>query len=169
MRITSKTFDQLIYHARWILYPVHVTLMVASVVYLLLMFKQAGLIVYYGGDYLLGFRSSSDVVLAVVRLLEEAMTEWLLISTIMGGHQIYIRRFKQTNGPQWLEHIDAVTMKVKVGLAFVGYSSAKLLEDIIATGVPNEVWIRDIVTHCIFLLTALCVAKVFRLLTSNAA
>jgi uncharacterized protein (TIGR00645 family) len=168
MRITSKFLDGLIFNARWILYPVHITLMVASVMYCLLMLKQAGLIVYYGGDYLLGWRSSKDVIVAVVRLIEFAMTEWLLVSTIMGGHQIYICRFKRTNLPQWLEHIDAVTMKVKVGLAFVGYSSAQLLEDMI-THVPMELWLRDIVTHIVFLLTALCAATVFRLLTAKSA
>lgn len=164
MQMHDKKIDDLIYRTRWILYLVQLVLLVCAFVYLVHMMSEAAQLIYHFGAYVIGDRSGNDLVLAVVELLEEAMTEWLLISVIMGGHHIYIRRIVRTNGPEWLEHINIVTMKVKVGLAFVGYSSAKLLEDIIVTDVPTDIWVRHVITHCVFLFTALIVAMVHRLL-----
>ncbi len=162
IRFSKTSIDDIIFQARWILYPVNIGLMIAAIVYAFKIVVDAWLLIYHSGAYIFGSDDSDPLVLAAVRLLEEAMTEWLLVSTIMGGHQIYIRRFRQKNGPEWLEHVDTVTMKVKLGLAFVGYSSAKLLEDIITTDVPTDIWIRHVVTHCVFLLTCLIVAIVHR-------
>lgn len=164
MRISKTFVDDLIYQTRWILYPVSLALTVAAVVYLLHITVDAALLVYHSGQFVFGVGNGDHLVIEVVRLLEKAMTEWLLVSTIMGGHQIYIRRFKKSDGPEWLDHVDVVTMKVKLGLAFVGYSSAKLLEDIINDDVSREIFIRHLVTHTTFLMTILVVALVHRCL-----
>lgn len=161
------TLDTIMYEARWILYPVNVGLLITSIVYLLHILYETGLLVSHAAELILGSDGDEHLMLAVVQLIEKAMTESLLILTLMASHQIYIRRFKKQSGPQWLEHINTVTMKVKVSLAFVGYSSAKLMEDIITNEVSTEEWIKHMVTHLVFLVTTLIIAIVWRVMKTD--
>lgn len=160
----KKILDSCMYEARWILYPINVGLLIASVIYLCRFLVETGRLIYHAGDFIFGSNSDASLQLAIVRLIEQSMTESLLILILMGGHQIYIRRFEKQSGPQWLEHIDTIGLKVKVSLAFVGYSSAKLMEDLITDGVTHDQWIKDLVTHLVFLVTLLIIAIVWRVM-----
>lgn len=164
-RINHKTLlDGVIYQARWILYLINVGLLMASIVYLGRFLFNTALLVCHCIGLMFGDHSDEHLMVSVVQLIEQAMTESLLVVILMGGHQIYIRRFKKTAGPEWLEHVDTVTMKVKVSLAFVGYSSARLMEDIITDEVATDQWVKHIITHLVFLFTTLLIALVWRVM-----
>lgn len=167
-RIFQKTIlDSIMFEARWILYPINVGLLIASIIYLGRFLYETGCLVYHCVALVFGSNTDEHLMISVVQLIEQAMTESLLVLILMAGHQIYIRRFKKKCGPQWLEHIDTITMKVKVSLAFVGYSSARLMEDIITDGVTTDQWVRHIVTHLVFLVTTLIIAVVWRVMNFN--
>jgi uncharacterized protein (TIGR00645 family) len=169
-RIFPKTLlDGFMFEARWILYPINVGLLIAALIYLCRFVVETGRLIYHAGDFVLGLNTDESLQLEVVRLIEQSMTESLLILILMGGHQIYIRKFQKQTGPQWLEHIDTVGMKVKVSLAFVGYSSAKLMEDLITNGVTHDQWMKDLVTHLVFLVTLLIIAIVWRIMNFKSA
>jgi uncharacterized protein (TIGR00645 family) len=159
--------------ARWLLYPMNAGLMLALCVYLGHFFWQVGELLI-GAPGLISSRSGEDheLLVIVVNLLDQAMICSLLILTIMGGHQIYVRRFQDelaAAGPYWLKRVDTIVLKVKLGLAFTGVSSVVILKDCISTTlVPTEVWVTHVVIHVVFLGTTLVTAIVWRIMHPGA-
>lgn len=164
-----RYLDNLMFGARWLLYPVNCGLLAILVLYLLRFLWQIG-VLFADAPMLIteGTIADDPLLILIVNLLDKAMITSLLILTIMGGHQIYIRRFRARSAsaiPQWLDHIDTITLKVKLGLAFTGVSSVMLLEDCVSEkALAREVWIQHIVIHMIFVLSTLLIALVWRLM-----
>lgn len=168
-----KTFtdvaDDLLFATRWVLYPINFGLVLALSLYLLKFLYQVFVLVTHAPAHIFGPSTGhSDLMIEMVNLLDQAMIASLMILTIMGGHQIYVSRFRHRRAdqsPQWLEHIDTIMLKVKLGLAFVGVSSVVLLQDCLsATAVPYDVWMQHLVIHMTFLGTTLIIAAVWRIM-----
>ena len=161
--------DEILFHSRWLLYIISLGLLVALAIYLLNFLWQIGhlladapkLITASGDD-------QHELMLIMVNLLDRSMVASLIVLTIMGGHQIYIRRFRnrrRSDIPQWLDHVDTIILKVKLGLALTGISSVVLLEDLVKPdSVTPDAWHRHLTLHATFLLTTLVAAIVWRLM-----
>ena len=170
-RIRFRTLDGFVYQSRWLIYPINCGLMVALAAYILTFVWNVGLLVV-GLPQVFEHpeMATGELMIDIVGLLDQAMLSALLVLTIMGNHQIYVRRFKyqhRADSPQWLDHIDTIMLKVKLGLAFVGVSSVVLLEDAVsARPVTPAVWQQHVAVHAVFLGTTLVVAIVWRLMKS---
>jgi len=161
--------DNILFQSRWLLYPINLGLMVALAVYLgRFVVQVAGLLLHAPALVMSAPGEDHELMVAIVGLLDQAMICSLLIMTIMGGHQIYVRRFKDeltARGPYWLKRVDTIVLKVKLGLAFMGVSSVVLLKDCVsATIVPREVWVTHVVIHIVFLGTTIITALVWRIM-----
>ncbi len=168
---SKPSLDGAIYQTRWLLYPVIAGLTVAAGVYLLRFIWEVSLLVRQAGSYIFSTApDNTSLLLVSVDMLETLSIMVLLIHSIMGTHQIYIRPFKRSkSGPQWLDHIDTVTQKMKLGLAFASVSCALILKDLFASDhVTHEQWTRHIVGHGIFLATTIAAAVVWRLMHPTA-
>jgi uncharacterized protein (TIGR00645 family) len=162
-------FDRALFEVRWLLYPINAGLTVALLIYVLRFLWQIGALFTHIPSLITAPAGADHELLVVmVSLLDQAMISSLLILTIMGGHQIYVRRFQDSladRGPYWLKRVDTVVLKVKLGLAFTGVSSVVILKDCISvTVVPTEVWVQHLVIHIVFLGTTLVTAIVWRIL-----
>lgn len=167
------TADTLLFHSRWLLYPINCGLMLALLVYLGRFAYQVGELILHAPKLITNTAAEEhELMVAIVGLLDQAMICSLLIMTIMGGHQIYVRRFKEeltARGPYWLQRVDTIVLKVKLGLAFTGVSSVVLLKDCVsATVVPMDVWISHVVIHVVFLGTTIITAIVWRIMHPGA-
>jgi uncharacterized protein (TIGR00645 family) len=165
----SSIAERLMFEVRWLLYPVNAGLTVALIVYLLRFFFHVGTLVVHAPAFITGAHGGDqDLLVVIVDLLDHAMICSLLILTIMGGHQIYVRRFQQrlaAQGPAWLNRIDTIVLKVKLGLAFTGVSSVVLLKDCISiTPVPTQEWLTHVVIHVVFLGTTLITAITWKIM-----
>ena len=161
--------DRVMFSSRWLLYPMNAGLIVALIVYLMRFLFQVGLLIVHSpGLVTAPTGDDNELLVLVVSLLDQAMICSLLILTIMGGHQIYVRRFQDqltAAGPYWLKRVDTIVLKVKLGLAFTGVSSVVILKDCISvTAVPQSVWISHVVIHVVFLGTTLITALVWRIM-----
>jgi len=162
--------DQWVYHIRWILYPINFGLVLALLVFLARFLYQVGMLVLNAPDLVVSDDMLIDksLLIKMVTLLDQAMICSLLIITIMGGHQIYIRRFQENlyeAGPSWLRRVDTIVLKVKMGLAFTGVSSVMILKDLVSTTiVPPEVWITHLSIHMVFMVSTLITAIVWRIM-----
>ncbi len=170
----SSVLERLMFEVRWLLYPMNAGLMVALFIYLLKFLWEVGRLVTHAPGFITGTAGSDhELLVVVVDLLDQAMICSLLILTIMGGHQIYVRRFQQklaVQGPLWLKRIDTIVLKVKLGLAFTGVSSVVLLKDCISvTVVPTQVWLTHVAIHVVFLGTTLITAIVWRIMHPTKA
>jgi uncharacterized protein (TIGR00645 family) len=164
--------DDLFFATRWVLYPINFGLIIALTVYLAKFVVQVGKLVLSAPEHIFAHGAQhSALMIEMVNLLDQAMIASLMILTIMGGHQIYVRRFRARSAqetPQWLDHIDTIMLKVKLGLAFVGVSSVVLLQDALsATSVPTEVWVQHVVIHMTFLCTTLIIAIVWKIMRNR--
>jgi uncharacterized protein (TIGR00645 family) len=71
--------------------------------------------------------------------------------------------------PEWLSHVNASVLKVKLATAIIGISSIHLLKTFInADNYSDKVLIAQTVIHITFLLSALAIAYTDRLMARPA-
>ncbi|MGN6525815.1 MAG: TIGR00645 family protein [Burkholderiaceae bacterium] len=113
------------------------------------------------------------IMLAVLGLIDVVMISNLLIMVIVGGYETFVSRLDldgHRDQPEWLDHVNASVLKVKLGTAIIGISSIHLLKTFINAGAyDGKVLMWQTLIHLAFLLSALALAFVDRLLPQHAA
>jgi len=111
------------------------------------------------------------IMLAVLALIDVVMISNLLIMVIVGGYETFVSRMNlegHRDEPEWLSHVNASVLKVKLGTAIIGISSIHLLKTFINAGNYSEkVLMWQTIIHVAFLLSAIAIAYTDKLL--NAA
>ncbi len=112
------------------------------------------------------------IMLAVLGLIDVVMISNLLIMVIVGGYETFVSRMGlegHRDEPEWLSHVNASVLKVKLGTAIIGISSIHLLKTFInAENTPAKVLYAQTAIHIAFLLSAIAIAYTDRLLNSTA-
>jgi uncharacterized protein (TIGR00645 family) len=113
------------------------------------------------------------IMLAVLALIDVVMISNLLIMVIVGGYETFVSRMNlegHPDEPEWLNHVNASVLKVKLGTAIIGISSIHLLKTFINAGSYSEkVLIFQTIIHITFLLSAIAIAYTDKLLNSTNA
>ncbi len=109
-----------------------------------------------------------EIMLLVLGLIDVVMIANLLIMVIMGGYETFVSRLYKENhpdNPEWLSHIDASTMKIKLSMALIGISSIHLLKTFInASSYDTKTIIAQVGIHMTFVLSALAMAYISKLM-----
>jgi len=96
----------------------------------------------------------------------------LLIMVIVGGYETFVSRLNvegHPDQPEWLDHVNASVLKVKLATAIIGISSIHLLKTFINAGNYSEkVLMWQTLIHVTFLLSAMAIAATDRILASAA-
>jgi uncharacterized protein (TIGR00645 family) len=91
----------------------------------------------------------------------------LLIMVIVGGYETFVSRLNlkgHPDEPEWLSHVNAGVLKVKLATALIGISSIHLLKTFIDTAHQSEKTIQyQVIIHLTFVLSALLLAWIDRL------
>ena len=91
---------------------------------------------------------------------------------IVGGYETLVSRLDldgHRDQPEWLSHVNASVLKVKLGLSIIGISSIHLLKTFINAGNYSEkVLIAQTVIHIAFLLSAIAIAYTDKLMSATA-
>jgi uncharacterized protein (TIGR00645 family) len=160
---------QLIFGSRWLQFPLYVGLIVAQSVYVFLFLKELWHLVVHAGDF-----SEQQIMLVVLGLIDVVMISNLLVMVIVGGYETFVSRLRlqgHPDQPEWLSHVNAGVLKVKLAMAIIGISSIHLLRTFIeasrigqatATVTPDAVMWQTII-HLAFIVSALGIAYVDRL------
>ena len=122
----------LIFSTRWMQVPLYLGLIVAQGVYVVLFVKE--LIHLISGAVSL---SEQHIMLAVLGLIDVVMISNLLVMVIVGGYETFVSRLNlegHPDQPEWLSHVNASVLKVKLAMAIIGISSIHLLKTFIALG-----------------------------------
>lgn len=154
----------LIFSSRWMQLPLYLGLIVAQGVYVVLFLKE--LIHLIGGATSL---SEQLIMLAVLGLIDVVMISNLLVMVIVGGYETFVSRLRlqgHPDLPEWLNHVNATVLKVKLAMAIIGISSIHLLKTFIAIGalgtdnvdytVDGVMW--QTIIHVVFILSAMGIA-----------
>jgi len=125
----------LIFGSRWLQLPLYVGLIVAQCVYVYLFVKELWHLIHDvpGLD-------EQEVMLIVLGLIDVVMISNLLIMVIVGGYETFVSRLGlegHPDQPEWLSHVNASVLKVKLAMAIIGISSIHLLKTFIAAGTLN--------------------------------
>ncbi|KIQ25090.1 membrane protein [Variovorax paradoxus] len=181
---------KLIFASRWLQLPLYLGLIVAQAVYVvhflveLLHLVEAA----FGSQTALqalitsiGYKTTAPVgslnetviMLVVLALIDVVMISNLLIMVIVGGYETFVSRMNlegHRDQPEWLSHVNASVLKVKLATAIIGISSIHLLKTFInADNYTDRVLIAQTVIHITFLFSAIAIAYTDKLMTANAS
>ena len=106
-------------------------------------------------------------MLVVLGLVDVVMISNLLIMVIIGGYETFVSRLDlddHPDQPEWLSHVNASVLKVKLGTAIIGISSIHLLKTFInAAQYDAKTLIGQTAIHLAFLLSAIAIAYAERI------
>jgi uncharacterized protein (TIGR00645 family) len=109
------------------------------------------------------------IMLVVLALIDVVMISNLLIMVIVGGYETFVSRMdldRHPDQPEWLSHVNASVLKVKLAMAIIGISSIHLLKTFINAGnYEVKVLMWQTIIHVVFLMSALAIAYTDKLLT----
>ena len=120
-----RPLPQLIFGSRWLQLPLYLGLIVAQAVYVVLFLKELWHLVTHTLNY-----TEQEIMLVVLGLIDVVMISNLLIMVIVGGYETFVSRLeleKHPDQPEWLSHVNASVLKIKLAMAIIGISSIHLL------------------------------------------
>ena len=181
-----RPIPRLIFASRWLQLPLYLGLILAQAVYVFHFWIELVhlLEAAFGSQTALqalvtsiGYRSDVDVtglnetiiMLVVLALIDVVMISNLLIVVIIGGYETFVSRMdlrSHPDQPEWLDHVNASVLKVKLATAIIGISSIHLLKTFInAANYDPKVLMWQTLIHITFLLSALAIALTDRLMS----
>ena len=171
MNSPVKSLETVIFASRWIQAPLYVGLIIAQVVYCWLFMVELSHLVHNAIDA--AHISEADVMLAVLGLIDVVMIANLLIMVIVGGYETFVSRLDlegHPDQPEWLSHVNAGVLKIKLSTAIIGISSIHLLKSFInAANLEPHTLQWQVIIHVVFLFSALAMAIVDKTMTQTLA
>jgi uncharacterized protein (TIGR00645 family) len=177
----------MIFASRWLQLPLYLGLILAQGVYVFHFWVElVHLVEAVFGDKAaldmlvksIGYKASPDwvpklnetvIMLVVLGLIDVVMISNLLIMVIIGGYETFVSRLNlegHPDQPEWLSHVNASVLKVKLATAIIGISSIHLLKTFInAENYTDKVLLWQTLIHVAFLFSALAIALADRLMT----
>ena len=180
-----RTIPRLLFATRWVHLPLYVGLVLAQVIYVYQFWLElvhlieavmghpsalAALVssIGYRSDAPITELNESIVMLVVLGLIDVVMISTLLIMVIVGGYDTFVSRVSlegHPDQPEWLSHVNASVLKVKLAAAIIGISSIHLLKTFINVANYSEhtvMW--QTIIHGMFLFSALALAQIDRMM-----
>lgn len=174
---------------RWLQLPLYLGLVLAQCVYVFhfwveltdligaVMGNQAALdhildIVTIEGATRPNRLTETTIMLVVLGLIDVVMISNLLIMVIIGGYETFVSRMNlegHPDQPEWLSHVNASVLKVKLATAIIGISSIHLLKTFInASAYDVKSLVAQTGIHLAFLLSAIAIAYCDRIISQTA-
>ena len=172
-----KPLEYFIFWSRWLQAPLYLGLIAAQAVYVYQFMHELAHLVTKAGTL-----SENEVMLIVLGLIDVVMIANLLIMVIVGGYETFVSRLYlegHPDQPEWLSHVNAGMLKVKLATALIGISSIHLLKTFISINLNPHLGPGDsmhdrtvlwqVVIHLTFVVSALLLAWIDRIVTSHPA
>ena len=180
---SKQTLASFIFLSRWLQAPLYVGLILAQAVYvyrfLLELWHLIGFAVLNHAAPASTPKAVTDpeliVMLSVLGLIDVVMIANLLIMVIVGGYETFVSRLQlkgHPDQPEWLSHVNAGILKVKLATALIGISSIHLLKTFINPGITpgtpgttdqTSVVFWQVIIHVTFVASAIALAWIDRL------
>ncbi|GAB2892683.1 TIGR00645 family protein [Uliginosibacterium flavum] len=174
----SHHLEAFLFGSRWLQAPLYLGLVFAQGVYVFKFLQE--LIHLVGGA---NSMTEVDIMLIVLGLIDVVMVANLLIMVTVGGYQTFVSKLdldEHPDQPEWLSHVNAGVLKVKLATALIGISSIHLLKTFIEVsskmaqaGDPFSLSklehgvLMQVGIHLTFVVSALVMAYTDRIMTST--
>jgi len=184
--------SSLIFASRWLQLPLYLGLILAQCVYVFLFGKELWHLISHSVSM-----GEQQIMLIVLGLIDVVMISNLLVMVIVGGYETFVSRLRlegHPDQPEWLSHVNASVLKVKLAMAIIGISSIHLLKTFIASGAlggiplctPEQMSVAaanigvarcsmltqdgvlwQTIIHCVFILSAIGIAWTDKLMSNS--
>lgn len=160
----SQFVPRLIFASRWLQAPLYLGLIIVLGVYVC----EFGLGLFSLIRNMTNF-NDSQIMMNVLDLIDVVMIANLLIMVVIGGYETFVSKLEflqnHPDKPEWLDEVNAGSMKVKLALALIGISSIHLLRTFIDPSLKTNYDIMwQVVIHITLMLSALSIAFTNRLI-----
>jgi uncharacterized protein (TIGR00645 family) len=183
-----RTLPNMIFASRWLQLPLYIGLILAQCVYVWHFFLELYHLIFaafgsqadvaalvksigYKTDVPITALNETVIMLVVLALIDVVMISNLLIMVIIGGYETFVSRMNledHPDQPEWLSHVNASVLKVKLATAIIGISSIHLLKTFInAANYTEQVLMYQTIIHVVFLLSAMAIAYTDKLMSHS--
>lgn len=166
MKKVENIFESVVFASRWVQAPIYGGLIVGSILYT---YKFLVELIHLCAT--VGTIKEEVLMLGILTLVDISMVLNLLVMVIIGGYATFVSRIHLDNHedrPDWLQKVDAGTLKVKLAGALVGISGIHLLKSFINIGNKDFEQVKwQIVIHVVFLFSTLMLAYTEKVLRTS--
>lgn len=163
-----EKIESFIFWSRWLQAPLYLGLIAAQGVYVYQFMHELAHLIAKAGSL-----SENEVMLIVLGLIDVVMIANLLVMVIIGGYETFVSRLNlagHPDQPEWLSHVNAGVLKVKLATALIGISSIHLLKTFInAAHLEDRVILWQVAIHVVFLISAVMIAFTDKLMNQSLA
>lgn len=167
MTSSTKLFPNIIFMSRWLQAPLYMGLVIVLGVYV----YEFALGLYHLIATINNL-TEAGVMLLALDLIDMVMIANLIIMVILGGYETFVSRLNLQDNPdhpEWLDEVNAGTMKIKLALAIVTISSIHLLRTFIDPSHKDfYVVMWQVVIHLTLVVSAMAIAFTDRLMHSQS-
>jgi uncharacterized protein (TIGR00645 family) len=168
--LNLQPLPAIIFGSRWLQLPLYLGLIVAQGVYVIQFLKELWHLVSHATTF-----TEQQIMLVVLGLIDVVMISNLLVMVIVGGYETFVSRLRlegHPDQPEWLSHVNASVLKIKLAMAIIGISSIHLLRTFIEAGSVGDPEatrytvtgiVLQTVIHTVFILSAVGIAFIDRM------
>ena len=165
----ENKLEKTIFWSRWLQAPLYLGLIVAQAVYVYLFMVELSHLVQ--DVFESGHVDETSIMLVVLGLIDVVMIANLLIMVIIGGYETFVSRLDLEDNPdqpEWLSHVNAGVLKIKLSTAIIGISSIHLLKTFINAANMSEHAIKwQVIIHLVFLVSAMAMVWVDKIMNQT--
>lgn len=166
-QFNQNLFSKIIFASRWLQLPIYLGLIVVQGVYAYKFVKSLWHLIVN-----LNQMDSDTIMLAVLNLIDVVMIANLLVMVVVGGYETFVSKLNVDNHPdqpEWLDHVNATILKVKLSMAIISISSIHLLQTFInANKLSQTQMMWEVLIHMAFVISAIAMAYIDKMLNSVA-
>ncbi|WP_101775554.1 TIGR00645 family protein [Pasteurella oralis] len=159
--------SQVIFASRWLQLPIYLGLIIVQGVYAYKFMKSLW-------ELMTNLQSmdANMIMLAVLNLIDVVMIANLLVMVIVGGYEIFVSKLRtkdHPDEPEWLSHVNASVLKVKLSMSIISISSIHLLQTFVnAANMDEKTMMWQLFLHLGFLVSAVAMAYTDKILYSTS-
>lgn len=162
----ERIFERILFASRWLLAPLYFGLALLLVVFAMQFFREL-LHLFETATSI----AEVDLILAALTLIDMTLVASLVVMVMLSGYENFVSKLDVGETEQslaWLGKLDAGSLKIKVAASIVAISSIHLLKSFMNyADVPNDKLVLLILTHLTFVVSALLLAVMDRLLPQH--
>ena len=176
----SNIIAKIIFASRWLQVPIYLGLIVTLAIYSYKFIKGLWALVINVNEM-----DSNTIMLGVLNLIDVVMIANLLVMVTIGGYEIFVSKLRTRNHPdqpEWMSHVNATVLKVKLSMSIIGISSIHMLQTFVnASNTPEKtmmwqlllhlvqsVFLSPLTVHLGFLVSAIALAYTDKILYSTS-
>lgn len=163
----TNAISKLIFMSRWLQLPIYLGLIAAQGIYAYKFMKLLWELITN-----IHVMDSNTIMLAVLNLIDVVMIANLLVMVTIGGYEIFVSKLRTRNHPdqpEWLSHVNATVLKVKLSMSIISISSIHMLQTFVnANNMPEKTMMWQLFLHLGFLASAIALAYTDKILYSTS-